>query len=141
MDIHDILAMERWKFHFNEYGFKVIEYGNFRAGLYSLIYGQCTDALQDKLKSHKDFDAALSNGIALLKIIKLILYSYEHVQYPDDKIVAVKEVYYVLRQGNNMTLRRYHELFLAQVMVMNEIGVTIPDEGIAQRLAKEKELS
>ena len=34
--------------------------------------------------------------------------------------------FYKLRQGKYMRLERYHELFLAQVDVMNEVGVTIP---------------
>jgi hypothetical protein len=43
---------------------------NFRDGLYVLVLGQCSDALQDKLKSHRDFDACNQDGIALLLIIK-----------------------------------------------------------------------
>jgi len=42
-----------------------------------VVHGQCTDALQEKMKSHPDFDSAYKNGIRLLKIIKLLLYSYE----------------------------------------------------------------
>jgi hypothetical protein len=31
--------------------------------------GQCSDALQDKLKSRRDFDAYNQNGISLLLIV------------------------------------------------------------------------
>ena len=52
-----------------EYREKLKVFANFRAGLYSLILGQCTDALQERLKSHQDYQAASQDGIALLVII------------------------------------------------------------------------
>jgi len=71
-DTTDVIAMERWKYRFKEHKTKVLEYLNFKASLYSAVHGQCTDALQEKLKSHPDFDGAYKNGIKLLKIIKLL---------------------------------------------------------------------
>ena len=72
-DTQDVVAMERWKYRFIEYETRSLEYSNLKAGLYSVVIGQCTEGLQDKLKSHADFDKAYQNGIALLKIIKVIL--------------------------------------------------------------------
>jgi len=68
-DMTDFVDMERWKYHFKEHETKVLEYSNFKAGLYSVVHGQCTDALQEKLKSHPDFDGTYKNWIKLLKII------------------------------------------------------------------------
>ena len=36
-----------------------------------------------------------------------------------------------------MRLERYHELFLEQVDVMNEVGVTIPDTALIQHVAEQ----
>ena len=36
-----------------------------------------------------------------------------------------------------MKQERYHELFLAQVNVMNEVGVTIPDTALIQHVAEQ----
>jgi len=80
-DTTDVIAIERWKYHFKEHKTKVLEYSNFNSGLYSVVHGQCTDALQEKLKSHLNFDGAYKNGIELLKIIKLLLYFYEQTSY------------------------------------------------------------
>jgi len=80
-DTTDVVAMGRWKYCFKEHETKVLEYSNFKAGLYSVVHGQCTDALQEKLKSHPGFDGAYKNGIELLKIVKLSLYSYEQTSY------------------------------------------------------------
>ena len=51
-------------------------YSNFRAGLYNIVFGQsCTEALQDKLKSHSDFPKAYHDGIlACLVIINALIY-------------------------------------------------------------------
>ena len=55
-----------------KYTNKVQGYSNFRAGLYKVVLGQCTKALQDKLKSHSGFPRACKDGIALLTIIKTL---------------------------------------------------------------------
>jgi hypothetical protein len=34
------------------------------------MLGQCTEALEERLKSHEDFPAAHNDGVALLQIIK-----------------------------------------------------------------------
>ena len=49
------VAFEIWKMDIKEYHEKLKVFANFRAGLYSLVLGQCTDALQEHLKSHHDF--------------------------------------------------------------------------------------
>jgi hypothetical protein len=52
------------------------EYSNFRAGLYNIVFGQCTEALQDKLKSHSDFPKAYHDGMARLVIINALIYTH-----------------------------------------------------------------
>jgi hypothetical protein len=39
-----------WKLEVRDHRAKAQEYTNFRAGLYNVVFGQCTEALQDKLK-------------------------------------------------------------------------------------------
>ena len=63
------VAFELWKMDIKEYCEKLKVFANFRAGLYSLVLGQCTDALQERLKSHCDYEAANQDGIRLLVII------------------------------------------------------------------------
>ena len=63
------VAFKLWKMDIKEYHEKLKVFANFRAGLYSLVLGQCTDALQERLKSHRDYEAANQDGIRLLVII------------------------------------------------------------------------
>jgi len=52
----DVFAMEEWKMDLKDYRVKAVEYMAFRSRLYNVVIRQCTDALQDKLKSHPDFE-------------------------------------------------------------------------------------
>jgi hypothetical protein len=72
-DPADLIQYEIWKLSVEKHKIKEQEYSNFRAGLFKVIFGQCTTkALQDKLKSHSDFPNAYKDGIALLTIIKTL---------------------------------------------------------------------
>jgi hypothetical protein len=121
-----------------EYRVKEQEYSNFQAGLYNVVLGQCTEALQDKLKSHTDFPSAYQDGIALLKIIKTLTYTFEERRNLADALCDIKEMFYSFKQGKHMSLQRYHELFLGQVEVLDEVGITIPDESLIELIAAAK---
>ena len=71
------VAFGLWKMDTKEYCEKLKVFANFRAGLYSLVLGQCTDALQQCLKLHHDYQAANHDGIALLVIIRSLIHTFE----------------------------------------------------------------
>ena len=131
------VAFERWKYVYKEYMNKVQEYMNFCSGLYNLVMGQCTESLKKRLKSHKDFIGASQNGISLLVLIRSLLHTFEEHRKLADGLSNVKMAFYKLCQGKYMKLERYHELFLAQVDVLNEVGVTIPDTALIQHVAEQ----
>jgi hypothetical protein len=135
----NLLAFKRWKVEIKEHYNKVQEYSNFRAGLYNVVFGQCSEALQDKLKSHSDFPASYQDGIALLTIIKVLTYSFEERRKLSDALCEIKEAFYSFRQGKNMSLQRYYELFLNQVEVLDEVGITIADDSLITSIAAANE--
>ena len=118
-DPANLVAFEWWKYMYKEYMTKMQEYTNFRSGLYNLVMGQCTEALKEHLKSHEDFVGANQNGIALLILICSLLHTFEECQKLADSLSDVKMTFYKLRQGKYMKLERYHEIFLAQVEVLD----------------------
>jgi hypothetical protein len=130
------LAVEIWKMELKEHREKVQHYENFRAGLYNVVLGQCTEALEERLKSHEDFPAAHNNGVALLMIIKRLTYSFEERRMMADALTDVKENFYGFRQGRYMPLQCYHELFIAQVQVLDEVGVSIADQALINKIAE-----
>jgi hypothetical protein len=52
-DTTNLLEFEVWKLSIKEFAHQTKVFNDFKAGLYNLILGQCTDALEDKLKSHR----------------------------------------------------------------------------------------
>ena len=94
-------------------------------------------ALLEHLKSDKDFPEANQNGtpISLLIIIQSPIHTFEERRKLAYALVDVKESFYHLCQGKYMKLERYHELFLAQVEVLDEVGVTIPDTALITSIA------
>ena len=116
---------------------KLQEYTNFRSGLYNLVMGQCTEALKECLKSHEDFMDANQNGIALLTLIRSLLHTFEECHKLADGLSDMKMAFYKLCQGKYMKLERYHEIFLAQVEVLDEVGVSIPDTAFIQQVAEQ----
>ena len=116
---------------------KLQEYTNFGSGLYNLVMGQCTEALKERLKSHEDFMDANQNGIALLILICSLLHTFEERRKLADGLSDVKMAFYKLSQGKYMKLERYHEIFLAQVEVLDEVGVSIPDTALIQQVTEQ----
>ena len=129
------VAFEIWKMDIKEYREKMKVFANFRAGLYSLVLGQCTDALQERLKLHQDYQTANQDGIALLVIIRSLIHTFEENRKLSDAIMDVKKKFYKFYQGRYMSLERYHELFLAQVEVLDKVGITIEDEALVREVA------
>ena len=76
----DMYALEYWCMDLKKYSEKEAKYASFRAGLYTVVFGQCTEPLKDKLKAYPDFASADQDRIVLLRIIKLVLYSFEEAR-------------------------------------------------------------
>ena len=115
---------------------KIQEYTILCLGLYNLVMGQCSEALKVRLKSHEDFMDVNQNGIALLIVICSLLHTFEERCKLADGLSDVKMAFYKLCQGKYMKLERYHEEFLAQVEVLDEVGVTIPNTTLIQQVAE-----
>ena len=117
---------------------KVQECTNFRLGLYKLVMDQCTEALKERLKSHEDFIGVNQNSITLLILIRSLLHTFkEHRQLADGLSDVKMTFYYKLCQGKYMRLEWYHEIFLAQVEVLDKVGVTIPDTALIQHIVEQ----
>ena len=116
---------------------KIQEYTNFHSGLYNLVMGQCTEALKEHLKLHEDFIGTNQNGIALLILICSLLHTFEECCKLADGLSDVKMAFYKLRQGKYVKLEWYHEIFLAQVEALDEVGVTIPDTALIQHVVEQ----
>jgi hypothetical protein len=136
-DPTDVAEFEVWKLDIRDHRAKAQEYENFRAGFYTLVLGQCSEAMEDRLRSHVKFDNANLDGTSLLIIIKTLLYTFEERRMLSDAIWDVKEKYYAMKQGRNMLLQKYHEHYNALAQVLDEVGVNIADDALIEAIAAE----
>ena len=49
----------------------------------------------------------------------------------------VKEKFYKFYQGKHMTLEQYHELFLVQMEVLDEVVITVEDPALVMEVAEQ----
>ena len=73
----DPIALKRWQLELKKHDEQSRGVQRNLAYLFSVVLGQCTEALADKIKSHIDYVGANQNGILLLCIIKQLSYSFE----------------------------------------------------------------
>ena len=133
--IGDSLVLERWKIQIKHYEDQWDTNRDFLANLYNLVIGQCTETLEDKIKSHGDFAAANQNGILLLQIIKSMTYSFEDCHKLSNVLSEVMESFYCMRQGENESQQDYHECFNSHVAMMEEVGAAIASESLISEVS------
>jgi hypothetical protein len=107
---------------------------------FSIIEGQCSDAMIQKMKSDAAFEAAQKtcNPIGLLKIIKTICYSCQSEQFTLLSIVQSMLRFVTLRQGPREANVDYLERFNNSLTVFTSCGGTICFPGALKYVAKQK---
>ena len=99
------------------------------------MLGQCSEAMEDRLRSHVKFDNANLDGTSLLVIIKTLLHTFEERRKLSDAICDIKEKFYAMKQGRNMSLQKYHDHYNALAQVLGEVGVNIADDALIEAIA------
>jgi hypothetical protein len=91
---------------------------------YSLIWGQCSDPMRQRLESTDNFQLIASQGdaIELLKMIKNITYNYQSQKYTPQAIHDAKKRFYQCYQPSSMSVQTYYERFMNLVDVIEHIG-------------------
>jgi len=109
--------------------------------LYSLVWGQCSEAMRAKLESVDGHHELSENGdgIGLLKQIKNIVYNFQDQKYMPLALYEANRRLYACTQGKN-TPQEYQVQFLNTVDVIEHCGGRIGAEpGIVAAIAAEKE--
>jgi hypothetical protein len=131
-------VLQIWKEDRKEQLEKTKVFNDFKAGLYSLVIGQCTTALDDKLRSTVGFDAVQQDGIALLVMIRTITNHFEEHRNVADALCELKEAFYALKIGRDEPLTRYYEKFDSQAKALVEVGVSIVDPALLAEVCQDR---
>ncbi len=100
-----------------------------RGQVFALIFGQCTQLLQDKLKQEKNWTAVSASykPLELYKLIESVVLKQTEDQYP---VAAVWDQYcqvFNVKQGNNNNTEWY-ERFSTKVEVAESVGCVFAND-------------
>ena len=106
-----------------------------RGQTYSLILGQCSQLLKDKMKQDVDWPVS-HDPLTLYRIIEKTILALTGDQYPFATLYDQEMSFYGYRQGN-MTNSGYYDRFNTQVDVGKAIGVTRQHKSLLEYVAQE----
>jgi hypothetical protein len=92
--------------------------------VYSLIWRQCTDVMQQKIGSHSDYETTedVLDAIGPLKTIKSIMFNFQGQIYCPQALCDVKRSFYNLTQHRHMACQAYLKKFQNSVEVIEHCG-------------------
>jgi hypothetical protein len=95
--------------------------------LYSLVWGQCTDIMRQKLEAHESFAGVLSTGdrLGLLRLVKGVAFQFHSQKYLPHALHEALKRYYNCAQGKYATAQVYLEHFQNVIAVVTESGGSI----------------
>ena len=110
---------------------------------YSLIWGQCSDAMRQKVESVEGFKGISEDGdaIELLKALKDAAFNFQTQKYTPQAIHEAKRRFYNCYQQRHHTIQGYLETFQNNLDVLSHIGGSIgQDMRLLEDIAREKEV-
>jgi len=96
--------------------------------LYSLVWGQCTDVMRQKVEALPNFFNGMSSegdSLSLLKAIKIMAFNFQSQKYLSHSMYESMKRFYSMTQGKYMTTQVYLEQFQSMVDVIDHTGGTV----------------
>ena len=93
--------------------------------LYAIIWGQCTDIMQQKIEAADNFDEvwAEGDGLALLEIMKsIVTYAFQSQKYTGQSLFEVYKKFFNQVRGRTVTVKEHLTNFNNRVDVIESIG-------------------
>ena len=92
--------------------------------LYSLVWGQCTDIMRQKLEAHETFTGVSNtgDGLGLLKLVTSVAFQFQSQKYLPHALHEALKRYYNCSQGKFATAQAYLQHFQNVLAVVTESG-------------------
>ena len=102
-----------------------------------MVLGQCTLSLQEVIRAHADHEAAITNGIELLRIIHSILHSVDSTGRSNlaESYCEIKEMWFAMKQGCNQSVQKWHDRVRSGVNVLKDLNIKVANEAIVHQVA------
>jgi hypothetical protein len=119
-----------WEKEVDSYCKRKDTYISNKIALYSVVWSQCSEVMQARLKSSKDFESMNddSDSLALLLEIKGIAYRFEAQSNLYLALTNAKTAIYAYQQGPNETNASFMSKFKNYIEVIEHYGGTIGDD-------------
>jgi hypothetical protein len=129
-DAEDSFQRKRWERLFDDYLSRDNQLRGNLARLYNLIWGQCSKALKEKLKSRQGYVSAQEANDASWLIIRIkeLSFKFEEQKYFFLSMFEAKRKLFALKQANNQTIQDYHATFVNLVNAIEHFGGTFGTE-------------
>jgi hypothetical protein len=121
-----------WEKEIDEYVKRKSVYNENMKSAYSVVWGQCSNAMRAKLESRDTHEniALAGDVIGLLRNIKDAAFSFQSEKYKVHALHEAKRRFYSLYQDRNMTVQAYMEKFKNQVDVIEHCGGSVYEESL-----------
>ena len=126
------IEVKEWEFEYKVVEENRVAVEGFWSSLYSILLGQSTDIMKDKLKAHSTFIViqASQDGIELLQLIKATTFTFNsdrvYTCMAMDKIWAE---FYGMKQHPGQSVQSFYEAFRAKM------GILLFDQVYVQEIA------
>jgi hypothetical protein len=111
--------------------------------LYSLVWGQCTEAMRAKVEACANHNQLSVTGdvLALLANIKNAAYSFQTQKYMPQALHEMKCHFYMCQQDKHMPCQPYLEHFKNQAEVIDHLGRTVKERILIEDVLQEANLN
>jgi hypothetical protein len=149
-----LLFTTRWDIHRTFWEKEVDEYAKRKTFLadnvqtvYSLVWGQCTDAMRQKIKALPTYEHVITDGdgLALLKAIKNLIYSFQSQKGLSHALHESKrQFYFCAQQGRHTTtttstcMEKFQNI--VDIIKLSD-GLIANNSGVLSQLADEKRIN
>jgi phage pi2 protein 07 len=119
-----------WEKKIDEFVKRESIYNENMKSAYSVVWGQCTDALRAKLEANDNHATIALEGdaIGLLKNIRDAAFNFQSEKYKSHALQEAKRQFYQIYQKRSMTCQTYLEKFGSHVEYIEHCGGSIVDD-------------
>jgi hypothetical protein len=139
----DITLVRIWQKEVDEYVRRKGILSDNMQTVYSLVWGQCTDVMRQKIEALTIYEqlTADGDGLELLKAIKDLVYNFQSRKYLSQALHSSKQRFYYCKQGRTTPLSSYMEQFQNMIDVIHHSGGSLGDDpGVLRKLASDRNL-
>jgi Reverse transcriptase (RNA-dependent DNA polymerase)/Zinc knuckle len=109
--------------------------------LFALVWGQCSDALREKLRSKTEYERinTMQNGLELLRLMRTVAFNHESTKFVAQSMVENKGKVWKCIQEAHESNQAYMDRFINTVAVVEQTGGELGGDPAIERFIAEEQ--